>query len=338
MKLKHAGITGNIFNWIKSFLSDRTQKVKVATSISDECKVLSGIPQGSILGPVLFLIYINDICNNLSSSCKLFADDTTIYNTSSNSDILQEDINKLVEWSKMWQLKFNIDKCKILHIGNTNPRQEYTMNSVPLNTVENEKDIGIIFDSKLNFDMHISQCSADARKILGMISRSFKYLDKDSLRTIITSLIRSKLEYGNVVWSPIFRRQSIELEKVQRKATRLLPGCRKLDYANRLHYLNLPTLKYRRLRRDLIQTFKFLKKIDNTEQHYFTISETTNTRNNYLKLTKCFVTNSIRYNFFSQRIINHWNSLSQEAKSAKDVNTFKNIIDSELDELKYVFD
>ena len=121
--------------------------------------VLSGIPQGSILGPVLFTIFINDIADNISSFCRVFADDTKIFNLTKNSIILQEDLAKLQEWSFEWGLHFNVNKCHVLYIGCNNPRYKYILKSGEdesvLNICSEEKDLRVIFDGKLSFDAHI---------------------------------------------------------------------------------------------------------------------------------------------------------------------------------------
>ena len=124
-KLKAYGIEGNLIKWITNFLSDRKQRVKVNSSYSDYAPVISGIPQGSILGPILFVIYINDLPEIIENSCKIFADDTKLYASPKNKITLQSDLLSLLEWSQVWQLKFNISKCGILHIGANNPRFEY---------------------------------------------------------------------------------------------------------------------------------------------------------------------------------------------------------------------
>ena len=144
-KVSSYGIQGNILTWIRSFLSNRVQRVRVGGAISPTEQVVSGIPQGSILGPILFTIFINDLPDSIESTCKVFADDTKIYNNPEKANILQEDLNKLQIWSEKWQLGFNISKCKSLHIGTKNPKITYTMdnNNVPqeVTVCEEEKDL-----------------------------------------------------------------------------------------------------------------------------------------------------------------------------------------------------
>ena len=126
-KMNAYGICGNILKWTRNFLQGRTQKVRVGDKFSDSAEVLSGIPQGSILGPILFTIFINDMPSSLESMCYIFADDTKILNSCQNRDAIQRDIKNLEEWSDKWNLFFNVSKCHVLHMGNNNPGTDYEM-------------------------------------------------------------------------------------------------------------------------------------------------------------------------------------------------------------------
>ena len=128
-KMKDIGIVGNVLNWVRSFLTGRNQRVRVENQFSNSVPVKSGIPQGSVLGPALFVIFINDMPEIVESMCQLFADDAKIFrNASSREDCikLQNDSDKLTEWSARWQLSFNVEKCKSLHIGKNNSRHRYS--------------------------------------------------------------------------------------------------------------------------------------------------------------------------------------------------------------------
>lgn len=154
-KLKAYGIDGKILDWIKNFLTNRQQRVKVNSSYSDYSAVTSGIPQGSILGPLLFIIYINDLPECINSSCKIFADDTKLYNNASNQSIIQNDLLNLLEWSRLWPLSFNVNKCCVLHMGNKNDNHEYYMDKdsqTKLKVTELEKDVGVHFSTDLKCD------------------------------------------------------------------------------------------------------------------------------------------------------------------------------------------
>ena len=271
-KIKSYGITGNLYNWIRCFLSDRKQRVIVNGEMSAFRNVISGVPQGSVLGPLLFILFVNDLPDTITSTCKLFADDTKIYKDSKQHLIIQEDINSLFQWSKKWQLEFNVDKCKVLHIGKYNPCHiYYTDNSYSesLTVSNSERDLGVVFDSFLNFDLHINGCISRANRVLGIIHRSFSYLDKRMFIPLYKTIIRPILEYGNSIWSPLYKRQSISIENVQRRATRTLYGLKYLSYEQRLVLLDLPSLKYRRLRGDLIQLYKIVHNVNDLDQSDF---------------------------------------------------------------------
>ena len=257
------------------FLTNRHQRVFINNEVSDYMDVKSGVPQGSVLGPLLFIVFINDISDNVNSTCKIFADDTKIYSSSKNSHILQDDLNNILEWSRKWQLYFNISKCKVMHIGKNNPKHVYHINDNMynvLNSTDSERDLGVMFDCNLNFDVHINTCVTKASKMIGIINRSFVYMNTMMFLTMYKSIIRPLLEYGNCIWSPLFKRQSIVIENVQRRATKLIPIISEWSYVDRLRYLKLPSLKYRRQRGDLIQLYKIVAKIkQKSKRHPFRI-------------------------------------------------------------------
>lgn len=160
-KLEAYGIQGQILGWIEDFLRNRKQRVTVNGKNSDWTGVLSGIPQGSVLGPLLFVIFINDLPDNVDSEVFLFADDTKIFRTITtpqDPDILQQDLNQLSNWSDTWLLKFHPDKCKQMKIGaNYIQDAQYKLKDHVVKTVTNEKDIGVTIDTELNFEQHIGE-------------------------------------------------------------------------------------------------------------------------------------------------------------------------------------
>ena len=256
-KLKSYGIDGNILNWIADFLSNRSQRVRVNQSHSDFKPVTSGIPQGSILGPLLFIIFINDLPDGLSSLCEIFADDTKLFNSHKKSKIMQQDLLTLTKWSNVWQINFNISKCSVLHIGAKNENHKYYLDKDMLNelkTTENEKYVGVIFSPNLKFDEHINTIINEANQLIGLIKRSFTHIDKNFLIKLYKSIVRPHLEYANVIWHPMYKRQIKLIEKVQRRFTKIIPNIKDLTYSERLRVLGLPSIKYRQIRADLIQT------------------------------------------------------------------------------------
>jgi hypothetical protein len=269
-KLRSYGIGENLVKWIGNYLSNRSQRVRINDASSDWIEVTSGVPQGSVLGPILFLIYINDLPDRLTCHCKIFADDTKMYGNPATSQI-QENINKVCKWSQTWQLSFNTDKTHVMHFGRNNPQTKYYMTDTPdphpVSTSDVEKDLGVHVDRNLSFDIHIGNIVSKANSTIGLIKRTFTNIDQSTFTLLYKSLVRPILEYCNSAWSPRLKRQSQLLERVQRRATKLVPQIREYSYTERLEALNLMSLKYRRFRGDLIETFKLIKdlyNIDNT--------------------------------------------------------------------------
>ena len=168
-KLKSMGINKNTFLWIKDFLSERQQRV-VINGVKSQCgAVKSGVPQGSVLGPILYLIYVSDISDDVSSNVILFADDTKLYSRVERHEdchTLQEDINKLVNWSEKWLMRFNTEKCKVLHFGHNNKQQHYFMKDSKLSTTKEEKDLGVLITDN---PKPSSQCAAAVNKTMSAL-------------------------------------------------------------------------------------------------------------------------------------------------------------------------
>ena len=335
LKLEAYGITGGILKWIRSFLEGRTQKVKIGNESSSTSQVTSGIPQGSILGPILFTIFINDLPEAINSICKIFADDTKIYNTCKNHVTIQQDLTSLQIWSNKWQLYFNGQKCKCLHHGRANPNHTYHFENENGNEALpdgfEETDLGVTFTLNLNFDKHINDKVKKANMMLGLIKRNFSFIDKNVFNTLYKSLIRPHLEYAQEVWQPYLKRQSKLIESVQRRATKLIPEIKHLTYEKRLSYLELPTLKYRRLRGDMILTYNIFESGDQEIikklLHPRTCMESAQTRGNGRKLMKEHCRLNVRRYSYSQRIVNIWNSLPRNIVYAENTNRFKGLFD-----------
>jgi len=166
-------------------------------------QVWSGVPQGSVLGPVLFLIFINDLDDELTSDVLKFADDTKIYHPV-NSEIeggsLQQDLVTVSNWAKKWQMEFNVSKCKIIYFGKRNIGYKYSMNGHALEEVATEKDLGVTFSSDLKSATHCKEVYSKANRILGLISRTIKYKSPTVLINLYKSLVRPHLDYCSMVY------------------------------------------------------------------------------------------------------------------------------------------
>jgi len=178
--------------------------------------------------------------------------------TEEDYTILQKDLDSLQAWSNKWLLKFHPDKCKIMTIGSQDTQHLYYMSDTPLSRTDHEKDVGVTFDGGLNFRREINARITRANNIMGTIRRTYSYLDPDSFRSLFTTLVRPHLEYGAAVWYPTGKKEITDLENVQRRATRQVPAFKGMTYPERLAALKLPSLRFRRLRGDMIETFKLI--------------------------------------------------------------------------------
>jgi len=183
-KIEAHGIDGEVLRWIQSWLQGRRQRVVLGKQMSDWQDVLSGVPQGSVLGPLLFILYINDIDESVNRKILKFADDTKYFhkvNLEKDIDSLRKDLNNLVAWSKEWQMLFSLDKCKIMHLGFNNPNADYFVDNVQMQRVNEERDLGVIMSTDLKWE---KQCIAAAKKgnrVLGMIKRNFIDRSKETM-------------------------------------------------------------------------------------------------------------------------------------------------------------
>ena len=186
----------------------------------------SGIPQGSILGPLLFIIFINDLPDSIKNHCMMFADDTKILGNPGSS--LQLDINRADEWAQKWKMKFNVNKCKVLHFNKENNHYDYYMvdqhTMCKMTATPQEKDIGVIFDNNLQFNSHITTTVDKCQQILSIIKRSFDFIDENIMTLLYSTLVRPIIEYSNVIWAPHLRKHINMMEAVQRRATRMVPN------------------------------------------------------------------------------------------------------------------
>ena len=343
-KLEGYGVHDNVLKWIEDFLSDRTQYVSVNGERSNSMPVTSGVPQGSVLGPVLFIYFINDMPNVTKEDMNLFADDAKAFNdilSLIDRDDLQCCINALVKWSIIWGMGFNACKCKVMHLGKTNPKYTYTMsNGTTTSILEEttcEKDLGVHVDNMLSFDEHILLTTKKARRAAGLLLRSISHKIPNILTPLFKSLVRPILEYGNAVWAPHKRKNIDLLEKVQRSFTKRMFSLSGLSYTQRLERLGLPSLEFRRIRGDLIETYKLLQEIYDplTTKELLNVNNSSTTRGHNFKLLK----NAPRLNtykyFFTNRVTNLWNQLPSHIVNASSVNCFKNKIDRLLHSYKF---
>ena len=324
-KLSSFGIHGKTLNMIRDFLSDRSFRVIVGDSKSESFNVTSGVPQGSVLGPILFLLYINDLPENIKNSVALFADDLKMVAKSRTKQINQDDLDSLVLWQDKWLLKFNTkdNKCKIIHTGKNNPCNQYYMGDVLLPAVDSEKDLGVLVSKNLNWNDHITSCINKANACIAWVTRSVISRESEVMLQIYKSMIRPHVEYCVQLWSPLPSHGNwgliLAIENIQRKFTRLIDGIGLLPYKTRLEKLGITTLLERRARGDLIETFKIVNGISDYGKKLFKVS-----RSGANLVSRPGDENKLKHAFFPRRVINFWNKLPTYVKFSTSVDSFKN--------------
>ena len=330
-KIDNYGIRGNLLLWIKAFLTERRQKVMVNGTGSSWARVRSGVPQGSVLGPLLFIIFINDMPETTSSTIKLFADDAKVYHkihTHEDCHQIQSDLSNLLTWSNKWLMRFHPQKCTVLRLGRDPLLFDYSLDGTSLKVKASEKDLGVTIDNKLKFDIHIANITNKANKMTGLLWRTFEYIDAQMFTALYKTMIRPHLEYAVSVWSPPSWKLADMIEKVQRRATKRVPELSHLPYEDRLRKLKLPTLVYRRIRGDLINTFKYVTGLYDAACGLTLRSGQNHLRGHQFKLEVKSAKTERHKATFNHRVVPWWNSLPENVVTASTVDCFKNRLDS----------
>lgn len=337
--LKNMGIRGKLLKWFESYLTNRTQVVVIENSISPPIMVTSGVPQGSILGPILFLMYTNNLDDFLFfMSHKLFADDAKMWYSyqSFNVNPIQIDLNNLQGWSEYMQMQIASEKCSLMHIGKNNPCRSYTIcdNDVPI--VDSFNDLGVHFTNTLSFSNHCEKTAKKGFNLVWLIHRSFHFKKPNFLSKIFCSYVRPILEYASEIWNPHLLKDIIILERVQKLFTRLIPGFQRFTYVERLEKLKMKTLEERRLIKDLILLFKMINGlVDLDNSQFFSFSQIDFTRGHSKKIIFPKIKSDIEKYSFPNRIIFCWNDLPSAVVEASSLNLFRKCV-NELNLSKYL--
>ena len=332
-KMKSAGIDGNFLAWIRDWLSNRKQRVVLNGLSSTWKSVMSGVPQGSVLGPVLFLIYVNDIDNALSTVLSVifkFADDAKLLHVVENvthQENFQQDLDHLQLWAVEWQMLFNLDKCKVMHFGKKNLNFDYKIGDTILKVTDIEKDLGVHIHQSLKPSAQCAQAVAKGNQVLGQMARSFTYRDKFVWINLYKMHVRTHLEYAVQSWCPWTQADVNSLEAVQKRAVNMTTGLKGRTYEEKLHECKLTTLQDRRIRGDLIQVWKLLhgkQDVDASIWFHSSLANVRDTRRSaeYM-LVKPRFNGDIRKNFFSVRVIDRWNILPYNVKCVDSIDIFK---------------
>ena len=326
------GLKGNLLNWMKDFLENREMRTVIKGKMSGWRKVTSGVPQGSVLAPVMFLIYVNDMVEGVSSYTSLFADDAKIMRkieTIADSRALQDDLNILYNWSQTWGMKFNAKKCKSLEMGSSarRPTTVYTLGQDHITKTTEEKDLGVIIQDNLSPNKHINKIVRETYSLLKNIRVAFHYLDEEMVKKLIVSMIRPRLEYAVVVWSPHKKKDINKIERIQRAATKMIPSLKDVPYEERLKRLGLPTLKERRERGDMIAVFRATIGAENIDRDDLFLWNEGPTRGHDRKLRKTRCLRDVKKYSFPYRSVDRWNNLDKEIVHSKTMHEFKTKLD-----------
>ena len=233
----------------------------------------------------------------------------------------------MMDWSRTRLLKFNIPKCKVMHIGTQNDRHPYRMDNIQIDKVTSEKDLGVLFTNGLKFSEHIDKIVSIANSMLGLIKRTFKHWTVECFNAVYKTYIHPHLEYAVQLWSPQGRVNINKIEKVQRRAIKIIPSLRNLTYEERLQILDISKLEDRRVRGDTIEVFKIMNDLENIGKNSLFQILNTNRRGHSKQIFKQRCTKTQTQHTFSHRITDKWNALPNHIVNAKTVTAFKNSYD-----------
>lgn len=335
-KLSLLNIDSYVLAWIRSFLTNRSQYVSANNFDSSTTPVRSGVPQGSVLGPLLFLIYINDLPNNISSTMRLFADDCVIYRQiSNNNDIttLQTDLTNVLNWCKLWQMELNVSKCKSMRISrNTTACPNYFLNSTVLDPVPSYKYLGVHITNNLSWKHHINSVTCKANRVLGFMRRNFYMAPVDLKKLLYITYVRPHLEYASSIWDPGNITLVNELESIQNRAVRFILSDyrRTASVTNMKSIINIPLLA---TRRKISRLVLFHKIYNNSLLRSLLITPPSyiSTRTDHAQKVAVprFKTSTYSHSFLP-KTCKDWNHLPQSVASITSPCSFKTSLDNIL--------
>ena len=342
-KVRAKGIKGKLLAWIAEWLKGRRQRVVVEGMKSEWEPVASSVIQGSVLGPTLFKIFIDDIDAETEVLSSKFADDmksAQVVRTEEDRDKYEREGQKFEKWAETWGMQFNADKCKVMHVGRSNPKLPYVMAGKQMKVTEVEKDLGVLISNDMKPRQHCAKAAKAANATLGQIARAFQYRNKQMLAKLFKVFVRPKLEYAAQAWSPWLEKDCEMLEQVQKRCVKMMCDVKGETYEEKLKDAGLQLLRDRRERGDMIETYKVMRGIEKVEiSNWFERAEPQRrTRQNteissegevvkdMLKEQKSRV-NEKRW-YFQSRVVEKWNDLPADIQRAPSLNCFKSRYDA----------
>ena len=333
-KLRGYGVQYELLGWIKSFLENRSQRVMVDGTLSGAVPVRSGVVQGSVLGPLLFVCFINDVTSTLDgyASYQLYADDLKLYSQVELNvpNKVASSLDKLKSWSEIWQLGINGSKCSVMHLGSSNQMFQYNIGPLELPNITQIRDLGITYNNKLCFGDYIDTVVARAYQRIYLIFRGFASRCQTLLKRAYITYVRPLLEYCTPVWSPYLISDISRVENVQRYFTRrLFPMANRPAYQDRLKLLDIESLEMRRLKCDLKMYYQIMHGLVNLDRYKFfhTVNKSHKTRSHDLQIEKPLYRNNNLANTFASRVIDCWNNLDEQIVTASSLKKFKSSLD-----------
>ena len=337
-KLEVAGVTEEALEWFRNYLSNRRQRVVLPGASSDWAYIRAGVPQGSILGPLLFLVYINDIVENIGSHIRLFADDTSLFiivdDPITSAARLNSDLDKITRWAALWLVTFNPTKSESFLVSRKVNRPVHPplfMQNIQIEEVECHKHLGVFLSNDCSWHKHITYIKEKAWCRINVMRKLKFKLDRKSLETIFIAFIRPLLEYADVIWDNCTQYEKDELEKIQVEAARIATGTTKLISLTNL-YKEICWEKLQK-RRDDHKLTLFYKMHNNLTPNYLSslIPQQVEAISRYNLRNAQDIRNirtrtSLYYNSFLPSTLRQWNDLSSETRQSTSLNSFKRLL------------
>ena len=333
-KLHQYGIRGQVLNWVRAFLGSRSQRVVIDGEESESVPVTSGVPQGSVLGPILFLIYNNDLPDEVCSQVRLFADDTALYLTIKSEDdgsALQNDLDILSKWETRWDMEFNPSKCQVVHVtGSKIPiKKDYVLHGQVLESVSCAKYLGVDISSTLSWNSHINRIVSSATRTLNVVRRNIKTKIPKVRETAYNSLVRPQLEYASAVWDPNHKKRISQIEQIQRRSARWTVGNfdQRASVTQIVQNLGRRTLEQRRADARLCLFYKVVHGLVAVPlPDYIQYSNRVSRYCHSMTFRQVSTsTDYYKYSFFPLAIV-QWNTLPQSVACSQSLEVFKTAV------------